>query len=1013
MPAVCVYFLGKVPKKGSLKGGGPAVALRNHVADAMGCRMFRSLFTLLLSFTLLQGFAAPATTVCPPGIFAQLGIDKPEIHIVIEGAGDVVERFYLPALKKVAKDRAHDRKLFVTFTDVSRPGEPAQVAEKRARIRKSIEDAGFNYLDKGVPADLAKYNQLDPEYVALATPSFLQTKMIDGWNQRGLKPIRILTEKPLEGSLKAARELEDSLPAFNDGVMAMDHYRPKLDLDDRKVAEIEKYLGGVKGFEATITEDRSGWDKQAAVVGDNQRDGAIEREGRSSVLRDGLATDLVPHALAMLDYFGNVDTLRPTEVKAGRYTGVDGDPNKPTDIGKDTFFAANFLFRDRAGRLVDGRIVTGKGLRVKKYGPETEGNTKMLELTGRNGNRVLFDLRKSGEGASTATYFKQDGTVEKTVKIEANPYEAMFAGVVDGKSHTNGYAFPVETGVIFREKLDHLLSPLERQAALPLYEGGMGGAHERPSPYVEDLWIKLPALSGPNAPRPVAPVAKVEKPVVVDRDFLMIGGTGVMGKGFSHRIANVAGMNLVIRDPNPKAKDIIAGMGEKANITLAEDLAAAVKSLKKPRRMLVLVPNVKILEATLLELKGLLEPGDIVVDGGNSNWKETERRQKMMAEKGIHLVGMGVSGGERGAWNGSSMMVGGSPEAWKHLQPIFTKIAASVPSLDNPAEQSPSVSYIGPGGAGHFVKMTHNGIEYVEMQLLAESYQMMKDLGGMSNTEMREEFTQWNGTGLNSFLLGSAAKVVGHPDAMTGNALVEMIKRQAKQKGTGQWASEAALSFGAYTPTLPEAVFARNATSQSSNFDGIRHELTGPTPSPLSAVEKARLKEIMPKAMYAARMLDFAQGMNLIDMASKENFEGKVDAKGLTNTWRTGSILQGKMLDEMYVEYAKNPGAKTPLDSAELRKRISENEAALRETVEIARRHGVPTPAFSSLLNYYDTVRSEKLPANFIQGLRDYFGGHTFERTDMDGVFHDSWGDPSEGTQTQAQSGGGNGGGGN
>lgn len=347
------------------------------------------------------------------------------------------------------------------------------------------------------------------------------------------------------------------------------------------------------------------------------------------------------------------------------------------------------------------------------------------------------------------------------------------------------------------------------------------------------------------------------------------------------------------------------------------------------------------------------------------------------------------------------MMPGGSPEAWKHLEPIFSKIAATVPDLADPSIATPSIGYIGPGGAGHFVKMTHNGIEYVEMQLLAESYDLMKNLGGLNNAQMGQEFSRWNEGRLNSFLLGSAAKVVAHPDAKTGDPLVERIKPVAKQKGTGQWASENALAFGAYAPTLPEAVFARNASALSAGFAPIKGDLKGPTPTPVSTAERARLVELMPQAMYAARMLDFAQGMHLIDLASKEKFEGKVDMKNLINIWRTGSILQGKMLDEMYAEYAKNPGMKTPLDSPVIRQKISDAQGALRETVEIARRHGVPTPAYSSLLNYYDTVRADKGPANLLQGLRDYFGGHTFERTDMPGVFHDSWGDPAAGAPTQ------------
>lgn len=421
---------------------------------------------------------------------------NPSIHILVEGAGDVVERFYLPALAELKQEYQGRREVMATFTNYKRANESPAETEKRMRIRAAIEKAGFQYLEKTKAAEDKDYKAIVPDYIVLAAPG-ATTALVQSWQSRPLGPIRIFSEKPLETSLDRARFLLEIVP-LGDGMMAMDHYRPKMQLTPEKVEAIESFLGGaIKQVDFTVTEDRSGSDKNTPLKGQTiERDGAIEREGRVDVMSGGVTEDLLPHVFAVLDYFGDSSTARPIKTWAGRYRGVDGDPNKPTEIPRETFFASDFVFKDHQGRLIDAHVTAGKGLRVRKYGEEVEQNTKVLELIGSNGNRVVFDLRGSGKGSSIATYFDKSGAVVKETPLEAKPYKAFFQGIVDGKSHTNELAFPVETGLAMREKLAQFLAPVLRQPALPLYDGGMGGQHFRPAPYTEDLIRTLPVLSG-------------------------------------------------------------------------------------------------------------------------------------------------------------------------------------------------------------------------------------------------------------------------------------------------------------------------------------------------------------------------------------------------------------------------------------------------------------------------------------------------------------------------------------
>jgi predicted dehydrogenase len=420
---------------------------------------------------------------------------RPRIHLLIEGAGDVVERFYIPALAQLKAKYGAAKDITLTFTASSQNETPA-AREKRLQIRAKILALGANYIDKADPADAQAYADLRPDYVVVATPAWTHVDLAQQWLARPRRPRRVFLEKPLDSSREVALDLLEQLDADDNQVLSLDHYRPKLNLSRAELNAIGRFLGdGLQSFRFYMLEDRSGADP--TVKSYHGRDGAIEEEGRVSVMRDGVAMDMLSHMLAVLEYFGAPATVRPVQVWAGQYTGVDGDPTKPTEIPQETFFAARFVFRDHQGNRVQGEAAVGKGIRgVRALGPEYDHNAKLMEVVGRNGRRIVFDLRSSGQGAAQAAYYEADGTRVRTRPLEPEPYRAFLEGILTAQSARNMHSVHVEEGRAILEKLYEFRHPLTRQTPLPRYPGGMRGVRE--APYVEDLLQMLPVLSGPD-----------------------------------------------------------------------------------------------------------------------------------------------------------------------------------------------------------------------------------------------------------------------------------------------------------------------------------------------------------------------------------------------------------------------------------------------------------------------------------------------------------------------------------
>ncbi len=950
--------------------------------------MMKRTLVLPLLASLVFSLTAQAG-VCDLKALESAKAPREKVTILVEGAGDVVERFYQPALAKLKAKYGAEKDIQLIFTDMSM-GEDAIRKEKRLRIKEKLESIGAQYIDNSTPEGQKAYAAATPDYVVVATPAWLHSKQAKTWTERKNPPKRVFMEKPVDSIEGPAQNLLETLAAADPRVMALDHYRPKSGLNPYMVARIEGWLGGkVEKFKYYLLEDRSSADPTNNVA--NTRDGAIEGEGRVAVLKEGVALDLLSHMLAIVDYFGPVATTRPVRVWAGRYTGVDGNPLKPTEIPAETFFATEFTFQDHHGNTIQGEAAVGKGIKgVRAYGKEFEHNAKLVEFVGANGKKVRLDLRRVGEGAGNMLFLDANGEVAYKRKLTTEPYELFFEGIITGNSGENGFSMHMEEGIAILRKLNEFRNPLSRQPLLPLYPGGMKGL--RDAPYVEDLLKSLPRLSGPGAK--TVTLAEQYSHVAADRDFLMIGGAGVMGKGFTKRLAEAGKLKVVVSDPSPSAQSVIDSLGQNLDIKLITDPYEAVASLQRPRKIMFLVPNEKILDGVLSRIEPVLEPGDVVVDGGNSLWSETEKRQARLAARGIDFIGMGVSGGERGARDGSSMMPGGSAAGYAKVRPIFESIAAQVPSL-NPATNMtfPSVTYVGPGGAGHYVKMVHNGVEYAEMQMLAESYDILSEGMGYSAGQIREIFGQWNKGEVNSFLLGAAEKVLGRTDDRTGNPLVDQVLDKAKQKGTGKWSAESSLNLGVFAPTLDVAVQARFASALKDERVALQAVLKGPKLKTLSPKTQDKLLRELPKALLAAKMLDFAQGMHLIRVASREQFKGNVNIGAVTGIWRRGSILQGHLLDKINQIYVDNPAIENLLFDPSFQSELNASINSLRYVVNLMSGRGIPLPAFSSALTYYDSMRRGKLPANLLQALRDYFGGHRFERIDEQGEHHDTWGD--------------------
>jgi 6-phosphogluconate dehydrogenase len=420
-----------------------------------------------------------------------------------------------------------------------------------------------------------------------------------------------------------------------------------------------------------------------------------------------------------------------------------------------------------------------------------------------------------------------------------------------------------------------------------------------------------------------------------------------------------------------------------------ETLEEFVAALERPRRVVIMVKAGAPTDAVIDELIPLLEDGDIVIDCGNAHYADTRRREADLREHGLHFVGAGVSGGEEGALLGPSIMPGGSAESYASLGPMFEKIAAQV-------DGTPCCTHVGPDGAGHFVKMVHNGIEYADMQLIAEAYDLLRDGLGAAPAELAAIFADWNSGDLESFLIEITADVLGHTDAATGSGFVDVVLDQAEQKGTGRWTVQIALDLGVPVTGIAEATFARALSAHPAQRAAARATLPGPARGSVAVSDRDGFIDDVRKALYASKVVAYAQGYDQMAAASSE-YGWDIDLGAMATIWRGGCIIRARFLDRIRESYEANPGLESLLVAPYFADAVAQGQDAWRRVVAHAAQAGIPTPAFSSSLAYYDALRAERLPAALIQGLRDYFGAHTYRRTDRDGSFHTLWaGDRSE-----------------
>ncbi|MEC4983798.1 MAG: decarboxylating NADP(+)-dependent phosphogluconate dehydrogenase [Oscillatoria sp. PMC 1068.18] len=476
------------------------------------------------------------------------------------------------------------------------------------------------------------------------------------------------------------------------------------------------------------------------------------------------------------------------------------------------------------------------------------------------------------------------------------------------------------------------------------------------------------------------------------RTFGVIG-LAVMGENLALNVESRGFPIAVYNRTGAKTEAFMAERAPGKDVKAAYSLEEFVQILERPRKILVMVKAGKPVDAVIQQLKPLLEEGDMIIDGGNSLYDDTERRTEELEATGLGYVGMGVSGGEEGALHGPSLMPGGTETAYKELEPILTKIAAQAFDGDGAC-----VTFIGPGGAGHYVKMVHNGIEYGDMQLIAEAYDLMKNCLGLSTQELQEVFAEWNTTEeLNSFLIEITADIFKYIDKETNEALVESILDSAGQKGTGRWTVVSSLELGVPIPTIYAAVNARVISSYKHEREAAAKVLSGPTPK-FDGDVKAWINKIR-DALYCSKMCSYAQGMALLAKASEE-FNYKLDLAEIARIWKGGCIIRAQFLEKIKQAYIDNPMLPNLLLAPEFKQSILDRQDAWREVLTLANSSGIAVPAFSSSLDYFDAYRRDRLPQNLTQAQRDYFGAHTYERIDKprDKFFHTEW------TQTDKES---------
>ncbi|MBJ7900248.1 MAG: decarboxylating NADP(+)-dependent phosphogluconate dehydrogenase [Cyanobacteria bacterium RI_101] len=467
------------------------------------------------------------------------------------------------------------------------------------------------------------------------------------------------------------------------------------------------------------------------------------------------------------------------------------------------------------------------------------------------------------------------------------------------------------------------------------------------------------------------------------RNFGVIG-LAVMGENLALNVESRGFPIAVYNRTFAKTQTFMETRGAGKDIVAAATLEDFVGALERPRQILVMVKAGAPVDAVIAELRPLLEPGDMIIDGGNSLYEDTERRTKDLESTGLGFVGMGVSGGEEGALLGPSLMPGGTPAAYEKLEPILVKIAAQV-------DDGPCVTFIGPGGAGHYVKMVHNGIEYGDMQLIAEAYDLLKNGLGLTNPQLQETFAQWNQTDeLNSFLIEISADIFGYVDPETQTHLIDLILDSAGQKGTGRWTVVSSLDLGVPIPTIYAAVNARAMSSYKEERLAASKQLTGPSQS--YGGDVAAMIPKVRDALYCSKMCSYAQGMALIAKASAD-FNYNVNLPEVARIWKGGCIIRAGFLDKIKKAFQDNPTLPNLLLAPEFKQSILDRQSAWREVLVLANELGIAVPAFSASLDYFDSYRRASLPQNLTQAQRDYFGAHTYERTDKPRgeFFHTEW----------------------
>ena len=458
-----------------------------------------------------------------------------------------------------------------------------------------------------------------------------------------------------------------------------------------------------------------------------------------------------------------------------------------------------------------------------------------------------------------------------------------------------------------------------------------------------------------------------------------------MGSNLARNFARNGHTVAVYNRSTEKTHNFMANHGAEGDFIPSETITDFVASLEKPRRAIIMVQAGNATDAVIHQLADAMDDGDIIIDGGNALYTDTIRREQEIADRGLNFVGAGISGGEEGALNGPAIMPGGPEKTWEALGPLLESIAANVDGV-------PCVTHIGPDGAGHFVKMVHNGIEYADMQVIGEAYQLLRYGAGMPPAEIAEVFRTWNAGDLDSYLIDITAEVLAQVDAETGKPLIDLIVDSAGQKGTGRWTVKAALDLGIPVTGIGEAVFARALSGATNQRQATIGNLPSGTLTTLAelGVDRDTFIEDVRRALYASKLVAYAQGFDEITAGSADH-NWNVDPRDLATIWRGGCIIRAKFLNRIVEAYNANPELPTLLLDPYFKTELAGLIDSWRRVVTLATQIGQPIPVFASSLSYYDSLRIDRLPAALIQGQRDYFGAHTYQRVDKPGTYHTLW----------------------